>query len=78
MVVKRLRRELDARGLKSVKIIAPENASSDGVLYEQVDALKNDAPAWNALSGVASHSYNMAATDDIAKRIAAPNGCVSA
>ena len=73
-VVKRLRRELDARGLKSVQIIAPEHASADGVLYEQVDALKNDAEAWAALGGVSSHSYNMAATDDIARRIAAPDG----
>ena len=73
-VVKRLRTELDARGLRSVKIIAPEYASSDGVFYEQVDALKNDAQAWQALAGVSSHSYNMAATDDIARRIAAADG----
>jgi O-glycosyl hydrolase len=73
-VVKSLRRELDARGLQSVKIIAPEFASSDGVFYEQVDALKADAEAWKATHAVSSHSYNMAATDDIARRIEAKNG----
>lgn len=73
-IVKRLRSELDARGLQTVKIIAPEYASSDGVFYEQVDAIKNDAQAWQALRGVSSHSYNMAATDDIARRIAGTKG----
>jgi hypothetical protein len=73
-IVKRLRVELDARGLQAVKIIAPEYASSDGVFYEQVDALKNDAAAWQALGGVSSHSYNMAATDDIARRLGGSKG----
>ena len=73
-VVQYLRRELDARGLQSVQIIATENANTDGGFYDQVDALKNDTPAWSALAGVASHSYSMAATDDIARRIAAPDG----
>jgi O-glycosyl hydrolase len=50
-IVKRLRVELDARGLQAVKIIAPEYASSDGVFYEQVDALKNDAAAWQPSEG---------------------------
>ena len=73
-VVKNLRRELDARGLQSVQIIAPEQASVDGVMLEQVDALKADKTAWQVLAGIASHSYNMAATDAIAERIAAPDG----
>ena len=73
-VVKHLRRELDARGLPSVQIIAPENANVDGGFYDLIDALKSDATAWNALVGVASHSYNMAATDDITRRLAAPDG----
>ena len=68
-VVKRLRTELDRRGLKSVQIIAPEDASVDGGFYAQVDDLKVDKEAWRDLSGVASHSYNMAATPDIAKRV---------
>jgi O-glycosyl hydrolase len=73
-VVKYLRHELDARGLQNVQIIATENASADGVFYNQVDALQSDPAAWKALAGVASHSYNMAATDDIARRIAASDG----
>ncbi len=73
-VVKNLRRELDARGLQSVKIIAPEQASVDAVMLEQTDALKADANAWQVLAGISSHSYNMAATEPIAERIAAPDG----
>ena len=73
-VVKDLRRELDARGLPSVRIIATENANVDGGFYDQIDALKNDPAAWSVLAGVASHSYNMAATDDIARRLAATDG----
>ena len=73
-VVKDLRRELDARGLQSVQIIAPEQASVDGVMLEQVNALKADQSAWQVLAGIASHSYNMAATDTIAELIAAPDG----
>jgi hypothetical protein len=72
-LVKHLRRELDKRGLQSVQIIAPEHASADGVLNEQVDALKNDAAAWSALDGIASHSYNMAASGEIARRITGPD-----
>jgi len=68
-VVKRLRADLDRRGLSRVKIIAPENASADGTLEGQVDALKADPVAWADLAGIASHSYNMAATDRIAQRI---------
>lgn len=68
-IVKTLRRELDARGLRSVQIIAPESSSADFVLYEDVDALKADPVAWKSLRGVASHSYNMAATPDVVKRI---------
>src|SRR5206468_4250255 len=60
----------DRRGLRSVKIIAPEDASADGVLYDTLDALKADAAAWHALDGIASHSYNMAATEEAARRIA--------
>ncbi|MBV9866255.1 MAG: hypothetical protein JO316_12955 [Abitibacteriaceae bacterium] len=69
-VVKYLRTALDARGLNTVKIIAPEHASADAVLYDSVDKLKADNAAWQVLSGVASHSYNMAATNEIAQRVA--------
>lgn len=68
-VVKALRRDLDARGLKSVGILAPELASADGVLYDMLDALRADPAAWGDLRGVAWHSYNMAATPELEKRI---------
>ena len=74
ILVKALRAALDKRDLKTVKIIATEQASADGVMVQHIDALKNDAAAWNALSGIASHSYNMAATDEIARRISADDG----
>ncbi|CAN5761243.1 hypothetical protein BH09VER1_BH09VER1_13250 [soil metagenome] len=73
-VVSALRTELDRNGLQSVKIIAPEQSSVDGVYYEQIEKLKKDPAAWKALYAVASHSYNMAATDQAADLIAAPNG----
>ena len=68
-VVKRLRADLDAQGMQHVKIIATENASADGTFYTQIDALKADPAAWNALAGIASHSYNMAATSEAARRV---------
>ncbi len=68
-VVKRLRADLDKAGLQSVQIIATENASADDSLYAQLDALKADPTVWAALSGIASHSYNMAATDKAASYI---------
>ena len=68
-VVRRLRADLDAQGMRRVKIIAPENASADGSLYAQLDALRADPSAWAGLAGIASHSYNMAATEEAARRI---------
>ncbi len=72
--VRLLRAELDARGLGAVKIIAPEQANCDDGYYKQVEVLKKDVAAWRALAGVSSHSYNMAATDQAARLIAAPDG----
>jgi O-glycosyl hydrolase len=72
--VKRLRAELDKRGLQSVKIIASEASSVDDRFYSQLDALKGDAAAWSALRGISSHSYNMAVTDKAAGTIAGPQG----
>ena len=68
-VVKRLRADLDAQGMRKVQIIATENASVDGSFFAQLDALKADPVAWNALAGIASHSYNMAATPEAAGRV---------
>lgn len=72
--VKRLRAELDARGLKSVKIIASEASSVDDRFYSHLDAFRGDVSAWNSLAGIASHSYNMAATDRAAGYIAGADG----
>ena len=69
-VVRRLRADLDAQGMARVKIIAPENASADGSLYAQLDALRADPRAWAGLAGIASHSYNMAATERAAGYVA--------
>ncbi|MBV9851251.1 MAG: hypothetical protein JO250_16395 [Armatimonadetes bacterium] len=58
--VKDLRAELDRRGLKRVMIVAPENPNNDGTTDEYLKALKADPQAWQALEGIATHSYNMA------------------
>ena len=60
LAVRTLRRELDARGLADVQIVAPEAASADWAYDQRVQALHGDAAAWAALSGLAWHSYNMA------------------
>lgn len=67
--VKLLRHALDKRGLKKVKVIAPETASCDRVAYKMVDALKADPKAWKVLDGIATHSYNMGATDKLYEKI---------
>ena len=69
-----LRRELDARGLAAVGIIAPEAANVDSTFTDAADRLRADPAAWGALAGLASHSYGMAATPEAARRVAAPDG----
>lgn len=69
-----LRRELDRRGLRSVRIIAPEAANVDSTFHDAAAALAADPAAWSALDGLASHSYGMAATEDAARRVAGPGG----
>src|SRR5882724_4655346 len=66
--VKFLRTELNNRGLSSVQIIAPESASADSNCDQKMDGLHNDTTAWNDLTGIASHSYNMAATNNESSR----------
>jgi len=74
-VVAKLRADLDGRGLKDVKIIATENSSASREIFcVEVDALKANPLAWKGLAGIASHSYNMAATEEVAQRIAGPKG----
>lgn len=73
-LVKALRAALDARGLASVQIIAPEQANADGSMLDAERALRADPAAWKGLSGIASHSYNMAATEDAANFVAGADG----
>jgi hypothetical protein len=67
--VRLLRQQLDARKLKEVGIIAPEAASADDRALQCIAGIKADPAAWAALRGIATHSYNMAATPDFPKII---------
>jgi O-glycosyl hydrolase len=69
IIIKNLRKELDNRGLKDVKIIGPELANADGIAVRVIKAIKQDPEAWKALDGISTHSYNMAATNAIANLI---------
>ena len=53
-------------------LFAPDHI--DGQFYSHLDALQGDVAAWNDLSGISSHSYNMAATDKAADTIAGVDG----
>jgi O-glycosyl hydrolase len=68
--VRVLRRELDAADLKDVQIIAPEWANGDDAALRAIAGIKADPAAWAALRGIATHSYNMAATPKFPKTIA--------
>jgi hypothetical protein len=66
-MVKAFRKALDARGLQSVAIIAPENASGgDAYCMQALESIRRDPEAWRALGGAASHSYNMGVTEPMA------------
>ena len=67
---KAMRAELDRLGHQDVGIVGSEHASVDHVAFSHLDALQNDPVAWNALTGVATHSYNMASTPGFYNRIA--------
>ena len=73
-LVKALRRELDQRDLGQVRIIAPEMANVDATFHAAAATIEADPAAWAALSGLASHSYGMAATEAAAERVEAPGG----
>ena len=68
--VRQLRQQLDARQLPDVGIIAPEAASADDWALRCIAGLQADPAAWAALRGIATHSYNMAATPAFPKIIA--------
>jgi hypothetical protein len=65
--VRILRQELDARCLQDVQIIAPEWSSADNSALRCIAGIKADPAAWAALRGIATHSYNMAATPEFPK-----------
>ena len=67
-MVRALRAALDARGLRQVGIVAPESANCASDAYAAVDAIRADPLAWNDLAAVATHSYNNAATEEMARR----------
>ena len=68
VMIRALRTALDARGLKAVGIVAPESANCGPDAYAAVDAIRADPKAWFALAGIATHSYNNAATEEMARR----------
>ena len=68
VMIKALRQALDVRGLQKVGIVAPESANCGDDAYAVVDAMKADPSAWHDLEGVATHSYNNAATPEMAAR----------
>lgn len=68
VMIRDLRQALDTRRLRAVGIVAPESANCGGDAYAVVDSLHADPAAWGGLQGIATHSYNNAATEDMAKR----------
>lgn len=68
VLVKALRAALDSRGLQAVGIVAPESANCGADAYAAVDSIHADPAAWRDLAGLATHSYNNAATEDMAQR----------
>ena len=68
--VKALRVELDKRGLRKVMIVGPENPNNDDVTDDYLKTLKADPAAWQALEGIATHSYNMASRPEEAAMVA--------
>ena len=68
VLIKALRAALDARGLSAVGIVAPESANCGADAYAVVDSLHADPEAWRDLEGIATHSYNNAATEEMAGR----------
>ncbi|MGB3652520.1 MAG: hypothetical protein WBA41_15055 [Rivularia sp. (in: cyanobacteria)] len=68
-MIKILRRELNNRGLKNVKIIAPEFANADSHAVKFIKTIKEDSQAWDSLAAISTHSYNMAAIKPVSDLI---------
>lgn len=65
--VKYLRKALDAKGLKNVKIVAPESAGVSSSFFTTIELLKADPEAWQAVDVIAAHSYGMVANEQLEK-----------
>jgi O-glycosyl hydrolase len=80
LIIRHMRDSLDARGLQSVGIIAPETSNIgelDWISTEILDAILDDPKAMASLYGFAIHSYLMGMTKDWYDRMEphmAPNG----
>ncbi len=66
VMIKAYRAALDAAGLGEVGIVAPESANCGEDAYRIVKAINADPAARAALTGFATHSYNNAATPEMA------------
>ncbi|HTE18792.1 MAG TPA: hypothetical protein VK689_10490 [Armatimonadota bacterium] len=72
--VRALRAELDKRGLGRVRVVATEHPNNDDTADRFLAALKADPRAWASLTGIATHSYSMAARETEARFVEGPNG----
>ncbi len=63
-VIRELRKDLDAYGLRSVKITAVEWPNNDGWAFDRIRSIQNDPAAWPSLDAISTHSYAMPATED--------------
>ncbi len=72
--IQTLQTELHRLGLDDVAVIGPETSNSDAGAVKTIQALKNDAATWNNLSGIATHSYSMAANDEVASLVTGASG----
>jgi hypothetical protein len=63
-----MRQKLDQKGLQDVALLAPEYASNDDGPKRFYDAIQGDPEAFAAIDGIAHHSYNMAADQDLGQR----------
>jgi hypothetical protein len=60
-----IRARLDELGCQSTKIVAPEGANADEWVLGSAQSMRADAATWEAILGIASHSYSMAALESI-------------
>lgn len=64
LVVRNLRKALDARGLRNVKIGGVDWPSNDNYAWDRLKAIQDDPEAWKAFNVATTHSYAMSVTED--------------